>query len=477
MIENPNNPILNLDVQKMQSWIAPAKLMYQGDKGYKQPFRLTNAWNDYHVSPENLCFSATKPDGQVIEVENEPNRFNLKDNIWYFLLPEELTQKTGEVPCFFYIKDDEDGIVASTTKFSYQVEAKFTDEERSISYVSALERLQKIFQDYIQNAKISINNITDSSNQAVQNCKNELKATADKANQLISDWKTELTSQQQKIVELQNAWKTQTDQINADYQAQKQSIKSDADAEIAKIDADKQAAIKQANTDFQNKLASIQSDYDNWKTSTIADFQKQLDRLAAELQDDEKAQAELKEAIDSANKAIEKIQDVDFTQFAHLSDLENYYDKTTMDQKLAQAGKLKQISINGGTPVDPDEKGVANLNIPQPNLSGFETKADAKTAHDNINSAIALKANSSDLAKFPLTVNDTKPDKTGNITLDIPDSAKIKQDITTVQGQVAEVKQSAMKSWNGTLSQYQALSNIDPMTIYFILSDYEVVVK
>ena len=40
MVENPNNPILNLDVQKMQSWITPAKLMYEGDKGYNQPFQL-----------------------------------------------------------------------------------------------------------------------------------------------------------------------------------------------------------------------------------------------------------------------------------------------------------------------------------------------------------------------------------------------------------------------------------------------------
>ena len=141
MVENPNNPILNLDVQKMQSWVAPAKLMYQGDKGYRQPFRLTNAWNEYEVKAENLCFSATKPDGQIIEVENEPERFTEQDNIWYFLLPDEVTQKTGSVSCYFYVKDNINNIVASTTKFSYQVEAKFTDEERSVSYVSALEKI------------------------------------------------------------------------------------------------------------------------------------------------------------------------------------------------------------------------------------------------------------------------------------------------------------------------------------------------
>ena len=168
MVENPNNPILNLDVQKMQSWITPAKLMYEGDKGYNQPFKLTNAWNEYTVTAENLCFSARKPDNQVIEVENEPSRFKLEDGIWYFKLPDELTQAVGQVKCFFYIKDEDNNIVASTTKFAYNVEAKFSDEEQSISYVSALERLQSIFEQYIENAKNEVNEMDSVSNEYKQ---------------------------------------------------------------------------------------------------------------------------------------------------------------------------------------------------------------------------------------------------------------------------------------------------------------------
>ena len=51
-------------------------------------------------------------------------------------------------------------------------------------------------------------------------------------------------------------------------------------------------------------------------------------------------------------------------------------------------GTIKQISVNGGTAVDPDDKGVANLNIPAPDLSGYETKADAKSAHDSLQANI-----------------------------------------------------------------------------------------
>ena len=49
---------------------------------------------------------------------------------------------------------------------------------------------------------------------------------------------------------------------------------------------------------------------------------------------------------------------------------------------------LKQISVNGGTAVGPDDKGVANLTIPAPDLGSYQTKADAKTAHDSLQANI-----------------------------------------------------------------------------------------
>ena len=51
-------------------------------------------------------------------------------------------------------------------------------------------------------------------------------------------------------------------------------------------------------------------------------------------------------------------------------------------------GPLKQISVNGGAPVSPDDKGIANITVPAPDLSGYETKADAKSAHDSLQTTI-----------------------------------------------------------------------------------------
>lgn len=509
MIENPNNPILNLDVQKMQSWVAPAKLMYQGDKGYRQPFRLTNAWNEYDVKAENLCFSATKPDGQIIEVENEPERFTEQDNIWYFLLPDEVTQKTGSVPCYFYVKDNFNNIVASTTKFSYQVEAKFTDEERSVSYVSALERLQKKFEEYIENAKVSINQMTDSSNEVKQEA-------IDRLNEARQQFESQLNHMINQFAEYQSKYNE---------------------------------LLSALNQKFDDELVSYRSDYDKWKDSAVKDFEERIKTVTDELTDAEQNQADLKSAIDSALEAVKKIKDVDFTQYVKKDDfnaalakintlgtpveVDNktnpdsltepgfYFSKNGLNfdkskipdgyrsdgktyvavlegdnpdnsinyyqQFMFQATKfsyecwyragyqygtnayytvsftnlkdihvtLKQISVNGGTPVSPDSKGIANLTIPAPDFSPLEAE----------------------IKKRPLTVNNIAPDSKGNVPLSIPDVSGIKNDIQNMQNQITSNALSAMKSWTGTLSQYQALTSYDPMTMYFIISEYEVVVK
>ncbi|MCT6891258.1 MAG: hypothetical protein M3Z87_16620 [Lactobacillus sp.] len=115
-------------------------------------------------------------------------------------------------------------------------------------------------------------------------------------------------------------------------------------------------------------------------------------------------------------------------------------------------GKLKQISINGGTPIDPDDNGLVNLDIPKTDLSGLETKSDAKSAHDTLTASITSTRNglsndikntqdsltadikathdslstdiktardtlSSDIAKRVLTVNEKSPNSSGNVVL------------------------------------------------------------
>ena len=546
----------------------------QGEKGQKLDVIVTDAnGSGYDLTDRIITFSENKEGGKIVS-DNETAHFNVTDEKagrFTYTLADAVYAASGIA--WFDISSKDGDVIDTTKSFNIDVIQDETIHVNNDNYVSSLTALETHYKAVIQKTEDDRDALFKKwqadIDQLIKNGNTNIQVVIDSANQLINNWKNELINQQKAITDLQTDWKNQTEQINADYDAQKKAIQSAADNQlsanktvsdkaIAQINTDKQAAIKQANTDFQNKLASIQSDYNSWKNSTLADFQKQLDKLASELKNDEDAQAKLQQAIDSANKAIANINNVDFTKFAHLSDLENYYDKTTMDQKLAQAGKLKQISVNGGDPINPDADGVAKLNIPQPDLSDLETKTDAKTAHDTL---------TSDIAKRVLSVNDVTADKDGKVVLpdfnhptkifkdakvdpntltttgiyelknsdlqltldslpgftqtnatygyilvvnnaaldntfqviicrqmqdfildyryinktysDYPKFNRVinTQDLSNVQNQMIEMKQSMMRSWTGTLTQYQALTSYDPMTIYFIISDYEVVVK
>lgn len=115
-----------------------------------------------------------------------------------------------------------------------------------------------------------------------------------------------------------------------------------------------------------------------------------------------------------------------------------YSDIAQLQKALDNAGQVKQITANKGTPVSPDSNGVANITAL---LSDLETKADAKSAHDTLAANITSTHNSlsgdiktthdslstdiktardglsADIAKRVLTVNEKSPNSSGNVIL------------------------------------------------------------
>lgn len=113
-------------------------------------------------------------------------------------------------------------------------------------------------------------------------------------------------------------------------------------------------------------------------------------------------------------------------------------DIAQLQEVLDNAGQVKQITVNKGTPVSPDSNGVANITAL---LSDLETKVDAKSAHDTLAANITSARNSlsndikathdslstdiktardglsADIAKRVLTVNEKSPNSSGNVVL------------------------------------------------------------
>lgn len=306
MIQNPRLPELTLDLQKTTVFVSRPFRLTQADKGYIQPFRLTNSWSAYDVSEINLNFAATKPDGQIIDIKKEPNRFKQENGIWLFYLPEEIAQAVGNVTAYFYVTDSSDTILATTTKFGYEVSARYGEDVKSNSYISEIEDMEKQFQEYLANAKAQVNAQNDLTNEYKQKLSQTLSEMSDKVATWLSN-KTAAIDQdiknrqdnldrlnadyQAKYNELVASWQNKIAEINTDWEQRKAEIISEAknqrtdisnewESLKSKFKADRDSAISQANADFKAKLDTIQADWNNQKSKLeqeITDFKTNLE--------------------------------------------------------------------------------------------------------------------------------------------------------------------------------------------------------
>lgn len=306
MIQNPRLPELTLDLQKTTVFVSRPFRLTQADKGYIQPFRLTNSWSAYDVSEINLNFAATKPDGQIIDIKKEPNRFKQENGIWLFYLPEEIAQAVGNVTAYFYVTDSSDTILATTTKFGYEISARYGDDVKSNSYISEIEDMEKQFQEYLANAKAQVNAQNDLTNEYKQKLSQILSEMSDKVatwlstktaaidqdiknrqdnlDRLNADYQAKynelVASWQNKIAEINTDWEQRKAEIISEAKNQRTDISNEWESLKSKFKADRDSAISQANSDFKAKLDTIQADWNNQKSKLeqeISDFKTNLE--------------------------------------------------------------------------------------------------------------------------------------------------------------------------------------------------------
>lgn len=418
--------VIILPTNKTDSIISDrVRKIGQREKGLELEVIVTDANNEgYDLTDKIVTFSENKVGGKIVSDSSKDHIqvLNAKDGRFKYKLAEAVYAASGEA---WFDISSKDGEVVDTTK-SFDI-------------------------DVIENAEIHINN--DNYVSTLIDLETYYKAIIQRTDQQTAEMVNKYNGE---VGQLLDSWKTQSEHISQDYEKQKEGLASDAQAEIAKIDKDKQAAIDTVNQGFKDKLSSIQADYNNWKQTTATDFEERIDKVSKELATAEKNQADMKETIDSAMAAVDRIKGVDFTKYALKEDLEKFYDKATVDEKLKNAGTLKQISVNGGTPISPDDKGVANIDIDSIDLSNYETKEDANSSHNDLKTEIN---------KRPVTVNNISPDDKGNIAIAIPDVAKMQQDITTLQNEMEEQKSKVAYHYADTLADGQKYSTANPQIL------------
>ena len=377
-IQNPRLPELTLDLQKTTVFVSRPFRLTQADKGYIQPFRLTNSWSAYDVSEINLNFAATKPDGQIIDIKKEPNRFKQENGIWLFYLPEEIAQAVGNVNAYFYVTDSSDTILATTTKFGYEISARYGDDVKSNSYISEIEDMEKQFQEYLANAKAQVNAQNDLTNEYKEKLSQTLSEMSDKVATWLSN-KTAAIDQdiksrqdnldrlnvdyQAKYNELVASWQNKIAEINTDWEQRKAEIISEAknqrtdisnewESLKSKFNTDRDSAISQANSDFKSKLDTIQADWNDQKSKLeqeITDFKTNLENKVQVVTNKVSdlvthTYPDLSSKTDAISTKIAQLKEefskIDFSTYATKDDLKNY--QPDFSKLIIHYGKLNK---------------------------------------------------------------------------------------------------------------------------------------
>lgn len=262
-------------------------------------------------------------------------------------------QQSGEAHFEFYTDKDH---VDVTSNFAIDIIAEGQIAPDNSSYVSSMAELIDQLKAATDHASDSIGALTTTSDAAK-------KAATD----AIQAMQNQVAIYAKQVTDAQAQWAQTKQDIDNRANAQLSSIqdldKAQVDAAVKSITDKRDLALKQLNDDKTAKLNAIQQDYNSWKTNTIADFTRSVQPLKDSIaENSEQLNQVSKQVNDTVTNmaALEKqFNSVDFTKFAKLTDLANYYTKNDVDNivsdlraKIATAGTVKTVDN-----IQPDSNG------------------------------------------------------------------------------------------------------------------------
>lgn len=262
-------------------------------------------------------------------------------------------QQSGEAHFEFYTDKDH---VDVTSHFAIDIIAEGQIAPDNSSYVSSMAELIDQLKAATDHASDSIGALTTASDTA--------KKTATDAVQAMQD---QVATYAKQVTDAQAQWAQTKQDIDNRANAQLSSIqdldKAQVDAAVKSITDKRDLALKQLNDDKTAKLNAIQQDYNSWKTNTIDDFTRSVqplkDSIAENSEQLNQVSKQVNDTVTNMTALEKQFSSVDFTKFAKLTDLANYYTKNDVDNivsdlraKIATAGTVKTVDN-----IQPDSNG------------------------------------------------------------------------------------------------------------------------
>lgn len=357
------HPITLETDKSITSIISEPEVLGQSEKGQVLEVSVLNSSQEpYDLSADNLSitFGENKAEGRMILDKGTANdadsgHFEItdaKNGKFNYTLCSACYEASGNAWFEIYIGDK---FVDSTERFRIEVQESQRINMQNNNYVSDMAAMEDHFNASLDKYADSLKDLTT----VTDNAKNQAQAEIDQI-------KTQITNYSKQFADITSEWTTQKQKIQDEADAQVASLKNadkDAlDSAIQNINTQRDAALDQANKQFTQKLADLQSDYDNWKDKTVADFKAMVDLIKQQITQNntklDQANAKMDDFSKELQKAETEFNSVDFTKFAKLTDLANYYTKadtynrTEIDQKVDNAGKVKTVDN-----IQPDSNG------------------------------------------------------------------------------------------------------------------------
>lgn len=225
------------------------------------------------------------------------------------------------------------------------------------------------------------------------------------------------TAADQQLQANQSASDAELTKIKSDAQAQHDQIEKAKNDAIAEIASQRDATINQANSDFKAKIDALQKDYDVWKSTTLADFTKQLADIKTNISNDQSTLKDFDQQLDYTKQELadmtKQLDSLDFTKFVTGDQFKDAMAKKASGIKVQGLGgdyimavdpssSLINAANGSGALADTGVIGaalqvVADAILDKNHYTKVEVDALMDSTQKKIQSAIAAKANSSDL--------------------------------------------------------------------------------
>lgn len=446
-------PLLILDVEKNDTKQALAHVLNQHDAGYVQPFILNSGDDTYNVSAEDFHFRASRPDGQIIDVDNSDGSLVQKgDQNWLLNLPTGVTEAPGLVKCVVYAKDN-GHVLASSQQIMYNVVPAFDiDDVNHVSYVPDLDKLKAKLTDLLGKAQDQISRLSGITAGDKQAAEQALKEELDKLDKQAGDWldgeKANINKQIADIVKqssgldeaYKQAYKEEIDKLagqtgNA-YEAKLQAV-------IDKLNTEKQASLQAINDDWTKQKVSLQTDITSFKADLVSQVEAITDAVKALNTNDLPA---IQTKVNSFKDTLDKLN-------SQISAIKlDYYTKSEINDKL---DSLKA----GATPDLTDLKKQVQANT---------TSLQSKVGKDElVNYALKSDVTQPDLTGYAKTADvnkelDTKADKTAL------DAYALKSELPAMPDLSAYAKVTALENYatKQALDAYALKTDLPDLTSY-----------